>query len=90
MRKIVNLVLDTAYMGIVTALKFIAVPIAILGMFFVVTNAIQGWEAALISGAALDQVNVIVEAVMWSVISVVPFVLSRTAKRVKKIKKEIK
>jgi hypothetical protein len=42
MRKIVNLVLDTAYMGIVVALKFIAVPIAILGMFFVVTNAIEG------------------------------------------------
>jgi hypothetical protein len=76
-------------MGIVTALKFIAVPIAILGMFFVVTNAIQGWDAAT-SGVLLDQVNVIVEAVMWSVISVVPFVLSRTAKRVKKIKKEIK
>jgi membrane protein implicated in regulation of membrane protease activity len=78
-------------MGIVVALKFIAVPIAILGMFFVVTNAIEGWEDAAKGGIVLlNQVNVIIEAVMWSVISVVPFVLSRTAKRVKKIKKEIK
>lgn len=90
MKKLINLVLDIAYFGIVTSLRILAIPIAALGMFFVVSRGIEYGNAWDSTGANWQTItNDVIELILWSIVSLIPFALSRTVTKVKRNKKEV-